>query len=162
MQKITPHLWFDDQAEEAAHFYISIFKNSKILHTMYYGKAFEGVSGKPAGSVMTVSFEIEGQTFVALNGGPIFQFSPAISFMVDCKTQEEVDTLWEKLLENGGGEQQCGWITDKFGVSWQIVPSALGEMISTKDPQKSERVMQAMMPMKKLDIAKLKAAYEGK
>jgi predicted 3-demethylubiquinone-9 3-methyltransferase (glyoxalase superfamily) len=160
MQKITPHLWFDNNAEEAARFYTSIFKNSKIIDIARYGEAGAEVSGRPKGTVMTVIFELEGQRFMALNGGPIFKFSPAISFLVDCKTQEEVDELWEKLSE-GGEKEQCGWLKDKFGVSWQIVPNVLGEMLQDKDAKKSERVMQAMLQMKKIDIEDLKKAYAG-
>jgi len=155
MQKITPFLWFNDQAEEAMNFYTSIFKNSKILHIARYGEAGPG---KP-GSVMTGTFELEGQQFMALNGGPHFTFSGAVSFLVDCKTQEEVDELWNKLTE-GGEEQPCGWLVDKFGLYWQIIPSILGELLNDKDPVKAQRVMHAMLQMKKIDIAKLKEAYE--
>jgi predicted 3-demethylubiquinone-9 3-methyltransferase (glyoxalase superfamily) len=160
MQKITPDLWFDNSAEEAAKFYTSIFKNSKIIHIARYGEAAAKVSGRPKGTVMTVIFELEGQRFMALNGGPIFKFSPAISFLVNCETQEEVDELWEKLSE-GGEKEQCGWLKDKYGVSWQIVPNALGEMLQDKDAKKSERVMEAMLQMKKIDIDGLKKAYRG-
>jgi predicted 3-demethylubiquinone-9 3-methyltransferase (glyoxalase superfamily) len=160
MQKITPDLWFDNSAEEAAKFYTSIFKNSKIIHIARYGEAGAKVSGRPKGTVMTVIFELEGQRFMALNGGPIFKFSPAISFLVNCETQEEVDELWEKLSE-GGEKEQCGWLKDKYGVSWQIVPNALGEMLQDKDAKKSERVMEAMLQMKKIDIDSLKKAYAG-
>jgi predicted 3-demethylubiquinone-9 3-methyltransferase (glyoxalase superfamily) len=156
MQKITPFLWFDNQAEEAAKFYTSIFKNSKMGRVARYGDAGPG----PKGSVMTAAFQIEGQEFIALNGGPIFTFTEAISFVVDCKTQEEVDELWQKLTA-GGSESQCGWLKDKFGLSWQIVPTALSEMLGDKDPEKSKRVMQAMLQMKKIDIKKLKQAYDG-
>jgi predicted 3-demethylubiquinone-9 3-methyltransferase (glyoxalase superfamily) len=159
MQKITPHLWFDNNAEEAAKFYTSIFKNSKIIYISRYGEAAAEVSGRPKGTVMTVIFELEGQRFMALNGGPTFKFSPAISFLVDCETQEEVDELWEKLSEGGGEKEQCGWLKDRFGVSWQIVPNVLGEMLQDKDAKKSERVMQAMLQMKKIDIDGLKKAY---
>ncbi|MGQ0657905.1 MAG: VOC family protein [Chromatiales bacterium] len=159
MQKITPHLWYDHQAEEAANFYVSIFKNSKIGSVTRYGEEAAKVSGQPKGSVMTVTFQIEGQEFFALNGGPHFTFSPAISFMVKCKTQQEVDELWAKLSE-GGEIQQCGWLKDKFGVSWQIVPIVLGEMLHDKNPEKSKRVMQATLQMKKLDIEKLRQAYD--
>jgi len=155
MQKIGPCLWFDGKAEEAMHFYTSIFKNSKIGTVTRYGEAGPGAKG----SVMTAAFEIEGQEFVALNGGPMYKFSPAISFIVHCKTQEEVDGFWAKLLE-GGAPQQCGWLTDKFGVSWQIVPTILPEMLRDKDPEKARRVMQAMLKMVKLDIKALKQAYE--
>ena len=154
MQKITPFLWFDGAAEEAMNFYTSIFKNSKKGHVSRYGEAGPG----PKGTVMSATFELEGQQFMALNGGPHFKFSPAISFLVDCKTQQEVDELWAKLSE-GGQIQQCGWLTDKFGLTWQIVPSILGELLGDKDPAKSQRVMKAMMQMKKLDIDGLKQAY---
>ena len=155
MQKITPFLWFSDQAEEAANFYVSIFKKSKILNVARYGDAGPG----PQGGGMTVSFELNGQEFIALNGGPLFSFTEAISFVVNCKTQAEVDELWAKLSE-GGKEVQCGWLKDKFGLSWQIVPTVLGELLSDPDPQKAQRVMQAMLQMVKLDIKKLKQAYE--
>jgi predicted 3-demethylubiquinone-9 3-methyltransferase (glyoxalase superfamily) len=156
MQKIVPYLWYDDQAEEAANFYTSIFKNSKILNVTRYGEA----GPRPQGMVMTVTFQLDGQEFVALNGGPEFTFSPAISFFVHCETQEEVDELWEKLSE-GGEKEVCGWLRDKYGVSWQIVPTILGEMLNDTDPARSQRVTQAIMQMDKLDIAKLKQAYEG-
>ncbi len=159
MQKITPCLWFDDQAEEAVNFYASIFNNSKIGTITRYGEAGAEASGRPKGSVMTIIFQLEGQEFMALNGGPVFTFSPAISLMVNCETQEEVDELWEKLSE-GGAIQQCGWLQDKYGVSWQIVPTVLGEMLQDKDAEKSERVMRAMLPMTKLDIRTLEQAYE--
>lgn len=158
MQKITPFLWFDDKAEEAAKFYTSIFKNSKIMHIARYGDEGAKVSERPKGTVMIVAFQLEGQEFVALNGGPIFTFSPAISFVVDCSTQEEVDMFWEKLSE-GGETSQCGWLKDKYGVSWQIVPTILGEMLTDPDPIKSERVMKSMLQMKKIDIKALKKAY---
>jgi predicted 3-demethylubiquinone-9 3-methyltransferase (glyoxalase superfamily) len=158
IQKITPHLWFDDNAEEAAKFYVSIFKNSKIIDIAYYGESAAEVSGRPKGTVMTVRFELEGQRFMALNGGPVFKFSPAISFLVSCETQKEVDDLWEKLSK-GGEIEQCGWLKDKFGVSWQIVPNVLGEMVQDKDAKKSERVIKAMLQMKKLDIQSLRSAY---
>jgi predicted 3-demethylubiquinone-9 3-methyltransferase (glyoxalase superfamily) len=159
IRKITPNLWFDDNAEEAAKFYTSIFKNSRILDITRYGESAAEVSGRPKGTVMTMTFELEGQQFTALNGGPIFKFSPAISFSVNCETQEEVDYLWQKLSE-GGEEEQCGWLKDKFGVSWQIVPSILAKMIHDKDAKKSERVIKAMLQMKKLDIQGLKKAFE--
>jgi predicted 3-demethylubiquinone-9 3-methyltransferase (glyoxalase superfamily) len=159
MQKITPFLWYDGRAEEAANFYASIFKNSKIGKVARYGEEGARVSGMPKGTVMTVAFELEGQEFVALNGGPQFTFTPAISFVVNCKTQEEVDELWEKLSE-GGQKNRCGWLQDKFGVSWQIVPTALGEMLQDKDAEKSSRVMKAMLQMDKLDIGGLKQAYD--
>jgi predicted 3-demethylubiquinone-9 3-methyltransferase (glyoxalase superfamily) len=157
-QKINPHLWFDSQAEDAAKFYTSIFKNSKILHVARYGEAGAEVSGRPRGSVMIVVFELEGQRFLAINGGPIFKFSPAISFLVNCETQQELDELWNRLIE-GGEIEQCGWLRDKYGLSWQIVPRILNEMMLDKDPDKSERVMKAMLQMKKLDIQTLKDAY---
>ncbi len=159
MQKITPFLWFDDNAEEAANFYVSIFKNSRIVSVARYGDAAAAAAGRPKGSVMTVAFELEGQPFVALNGGPVFTFSPAISFAVNCGTQKEIDELWERLSA-GGEEQECGWLKDRYGVSWQIVPAALGEMVTDSDPAKSERVMAALMQMKKLDLEELKKAYE--
>jgi len=155
MQKITPFLWFDNQAEEAAAFYVSIFKNSKIVGVTRYGEAGPG----PKGSAMTVKFELEGNEFIALNGGPHFKFTEAISFSVDCKTQEEVDEFWRKLSE-GGEEGQCGWLKDKYGLSWQVNPRILGEMLSDPDPKKSKRVMEAMLKMKKIDIARLKEAYD--
>ena len=161
IQKITPFLWFDQDAEEAARFYISIFKNSKIIDVAHYGNSAADASGRPMGTVMIVRFELEGQLFMALNGGPVFKFSPAISFLVSCDTQKEVDDLWKSLSE-GGEENQCGWLKDKFGVSWQMVPSVLGEMIQDKDEMKSERVMGAMLQMKKIDIQRLRMAYEGK
>ncbi len=161
MQNITPCLWFDDNAEEAVNFYISVFKNSKILSVARYGEAGAEVSGRPKGSVMTIIFQLEGQEFMALNGGPIFKFNEAISLIVNCKTQEEIDRLWEKLSEGGDKKaQQCGWLKDKYGLSWQIVPTVLGEMLRDKDAEKSERVMKAMLQMKKLDIKTLKRAYE--
>jgi predicted 3-demethylubiquinone-9 3-methyltransferase (glyoxalase superfamily) len=159
MQKITPYLWFEDNAEEAAKFYTSIFKNSRVINITHYGESAAEVSGRPKGTVTTVTFELEGQRFMALNGGPIFKFSPAISFLVSCETQQEVDDLWEKLSE-GGQVEQCGWLKDKFGVSWQIVPNILGEMIKDKDAKKSERVIKAMLQMKKIDIQGLRKAYE--
>jgi predicted 3-demethylubiquinone-9 3-methyltransferase (glyoxalase superfamily) len=157
MQKITPFLWFDDNAEEAVKFYTSIFKNSKIGKIARYDEAGEKAAGRPAGSVMTVEFQLEGQDFIALNGGPHFKFTEAISFVVNCQTQEEVDYYWEKLSEEGK-EVQCGWLKDKYGLSWQIVPTILGELLSDKDAAKSQRVMQAMLKMVKLDIKKLKQA----
>jgi len=159
MQKITPFLWFDDKAEEAATFYTSVFKNSKIGKIARYDEAGEKASGRPAGSVMTVEFQLEGQEFVALNGGPMFKFTEAISFVVNCETQEELDYYWEKL---SGKEVQCGWLKDKFGLSWQIVPTILGELLSDKDAAKAQRVMQAMLKMVKLDIKKLKQAAKQK
>jgi predicted 3-demethylubiquinone-9 3-methyltransferase (glyoxalase superfamily) len=156
MQKIAPCLWFDGKAEEAMKFYTSIFKNSKVGKISYYGEAGPGKKG----SVLAVTFELDGQEFMGLNGGPNFTFSPAISFFVKCETQEEVDYYWDKLLQ-GGQPQQCGWLTDKFGVCWQIVPNALGEMMADKDAEKSRRVMEAMLKMIKLDVKALKQAYEG-
>ncbi|PYV95542.1 MAG: hypothetical protein DMG89_20905 [Acidobacteria bacterium] len=156
MPKITPFLWFDNQAEEAANFYVSIFKNSKIVNVSRYGEAGPG----PKGSAMTVVFQLDGQEFIALNGGPHFKFTEAISFSVDCKTQQEVDEYWEKLSA-GGKPGQCGWLKDKYGLSWQIVPSILGQLLGDKDPQKSKRAMEAMLKMTKLDIAALQRAYEG-
>jgi len=155
MQKITPFLWFDDKAEEAVNFYVSIFKNSKVLGISRYGDAGPG----PKGTVMVAKFQLEGHEFIALNGGPQFKFTEAISFLVNCESQEEVDKFWEKLSE-GGKESQCGWLKDKYGLSWQIVPTVLGEMLKDKDPEKSKRVMQAMLQMQKIDIKKLKEAYE--
>ena len=154
MQKITPFLWFDGKAEEAANFYTSIFQNSKILNISRYGEEGPG----PAGTAMTVTFQLNGQEFTALNGGPEFTFSPAISFFVNCETQEEVDELWQKLSE-GGEEEQCGWLKDKYGLSWQIIPVALMEMLQDKDPEKSKRVMEAMLQMQKIDIKALGQAY---
>jgi predicted 3-demethylubiquinone-9 3-methyltransferase (glyoxalase superfamily) len=163
MQKVTPFLWFDDQAEEAAEFYTSIFKNSKIGRTTRYGKEGYEIHGKPAGTAMTVEFEIDGQPFTALNGGPVFQFNEAISFQVLCDTQEEVDYYWHKLFEGGDEKaQQCGWLKDKFGVSWQIVPTILSELVGDSDSEKSQRAMKAMLQMKKMDIEALERAYEGR
>ncbi len=154
-QKITPFLWFDNQAEEAAQFYTSIFKNSKILKISRYGDAGPG----PKGSVMVVNFQLSGQEFVALNGGPRFKFSEAFSFVVNCENQNEIDEYWSKLTADGGQESMCGWLKDKFGFSWQVVPTALDKLMS--DPQKASRMMQALLTMRKLDIATLKAAAEG-
>ncbi len=159
MQRITPFLWFNGQAEEAANFYVSVFQHSKIVSVSRYGDAGAQTSGRPKGSVMVVVFQLEGQEFMALNGGPEFTFSPAISFVVNCETQAEVDMLWEKLTE-GGREIECGWLQDKYGVSWQIVPTLLGQLLQDKDPAKSERVMKAMLQMKKLDVNGLRRAYE--
>ena len=169
MQEITPCLWFDDKAEEAAIFYVSIFsavrgpasggKNSRVLTVTPYGDEGAKASGRPKGTAMTVMFQLDGQKFMALNGGPVFTFSPALSFIVNCETQEEVDQFWERLSE-GGKPDQCGWLKDKYGVSWQIVPTILGELLQDKDTRKSERVMKAMLHMKKLDIQGLKQAYE--
>lgn len=156
MPKINPFLWFNNQAEEAANFYVSIFKNSRIVRVTRYGDAGPG----PKGSVMTVDFQLDGQEFVALNGGPQFTFSPAISFVVNCQTQAEVDEFWQKLAA-GGEEVECGWLTDKYGLSWQIVPTVLVDMLNDPDHVKSQRVLKAMMQMKKIDIATLKRAYEN-
>jgi predicted 3-demethylubiquinone-9 3-methyltransferase (glyoxalase superfamily) len=156
MQKITPFLWFDNQAEEAANLYVSIFKNSKIVTVTRYGEAGPG----PKGSAMTVVFQLGGEEFIALNGGPQFKFTEAISFVVNCETQREVDEFWEKLSK-GGEESMCGWLKDKYGLSWQIVPTILGKLMSDPDPQKSKRVMEAMLKMKKIVIDDLKRAYEG-
>ena len=161
MQKITPFLWFDGKAEEAARFYCSIFKNSKLGTVARYGEAGADVSGQPKATVMTVDFRLNGQEFIALNGGPIFKFTEAISFVVNCKTQKEVDYYWEKLSK-GGKKSQCGWLKDKFGVSWQVVPTGIGQLFGGKNPKKSERAMKAMLKMSKLDIDALKKAYEGK
>jgi predicted 3-demethylubiquinone-9 3-methyltransferase (glyoxalase superfamily) len=159
MQTITPCLWFDDKAEEAVNFYTSILKHSRIKGITRYGEAGAEVSGRPKGTVMTVTFQLDGQEFLALNGGPHFTFSPAISFIVNCETQQEVDELWEKLSE-GGERQRCGWLKDKYGVSWQIVPTVLGEMLQDKDAEKSAKVMEVLLKMDKLNIKTLKQAYE--
>jgi len=156
MQKITPFLWYDNQAEEAANFYVSIFKNAKVMGLTRYGEAGPG----PKGSVLTAAFELEGEKFTALNGGPQFKFTEAISFVVNCATQEEVAYYWEKLTADGGAESQCGWLKDKYGLSWQVVPTILPELLQEKDPEKSNRIVQALMQMKKLDIAALKRAAE--
>jgi predicted 3-demethylubiquinone-9 3-methyltransferase (glyoxalase superfamily) len=155
MQKITPFLWFDGKAEEAMNFYVSIFKNSKVISVSRYGEAGPG----PKGSVMGATFELDGQRFFALNGGPEFNFTPAISFFVNCETQREVDELWEKLSA-GGEKQRCGWLKDKYGLSWQIVPTILGELLQDSDPAKSQRTMRAMLQMDKLDIQGLKDAHD--
>jgi predicted 3-demethylubiquinone-9 3-methyltransferase (glyoxalase superfamily) len=152
MEKITPFLWFDTQAEEAMNFYVSIFENSKVL----------GVTPGPNGVAQSVTFELDGQEFMALNAGPRFKFNESISFFVDCKTQEEVDELWEKLTADGGEESMCGWLKDKYGLWWQIIPSALGELLGDEDPEKAKRVMDAMLQMRKIDIKALKQAYEQK
>ncbi|HZM85533.1 MAG TPA: VOC family protein [Blastocatellia bacterium] len=157
MQKITPFLWFDNNAEEAVNFYVSLFKNSKVLSITRYGEAGPG----PAGTVLTAAFQLQGQEFIALNGGPQFKFSEAISFSVNCETQEEVDQYWEKLSE-GGEKGRCGWLKDKYGLSWQVNPVVLGEMLQDEDPEKAKRVMEAMLQMDKLDIETLKKAYEGR
>ncbi len=155
MQKITPFLWFDNNAEEAINFYVSIFKNSKVVSMTRYGEAGPG----PKGTVMSATFQLDGQEFFALNGGPQFKFSPAISLFVKCETQQEIDALWEKLSA-GGRKDRCGWLQDKYGLSWQIIPPVLGEMLSDKDPRKSQSVMKAMLQMDKIDIARLRQAYE--
>ena len=162
MQKITPFLWFDNQAEEAAKFYTTIFKNSKIGKILRYDEATAKAAGGPVGSVLTIEFEIEGQKFTALNGGPQFKFNESVSFVVNCETQEEVDYFWEKLIADGGKESACGWLKDKFGLSWQITPRVLIEMLQDKDAEKAGRVMKAMLEMDKIDIKKLKEAYAGK
>ena len=159
-QKITPFLWFDTRAEEAAKFYTSIFENSRVTRISRYGKVGREVHGKEAGSVLTVEFEIEGQTFIALNGGPHFKFNEAVSFQVTCETQDEIDHFWSKLSE-GGQEGQCGWLKDQYGLSWQVVPSALPRMLSDADGAKSERVMKALLQMKKFDLQALERAYTG-
>lgn len=158
MQKISPFLWFEDNAEEAVSFYVSIFKNAKITHTQLFSDDVPGPNGK----VMTIAFELDGQQFTALNGGPVegFKFSPAISFVIDCKDQDEVDYYWEKLSADPASEQ-CGWLKDKFGVSWQVVPRQLSDYLNGPDPEKSARAIKAMLKMKKLDLAELQKAYEG-
>ena len=161
MQKITANLWFDHQAEEAAKFYTSIFDKSKIKRTSYYGKEGFEIHKRHNGSVMTVEFEIEGQTFVALNGGPVFNFNESISFIVNCETQEEIDYYWDRLSAGGDpAAQQCGWLKDKYGVSWQIVPTELSEMVEGSPTEKTQRVMKVMLQMQKLDLEKLKQAYK--
>lgn len=157
MQKITPFLWFDNNAEEAVNSYVSIFKNSKVLSITRYGEAGPG----PAGTVLTAAFQLQGQEFIALNGGPQFKFTEAISFSVNCESQEEVDQYWEKLSE-GGEKGRCGWLKDKYGLSWQVNPVVLGEMLQDEDPEKAKRVMEAMLQMDELDIETLKKAYEGR
>jgi predicted 3-demethylubiquinone-9 3-methyltransferase (glyoxalase superfamily) len=160
MQKITPCLWFDTQAEEAAKFYTSVFKNSRIGRISRYGKEGHEIHGRPEGSVLTVEFEINGQTFTAFNGGPVFKFNEAVSFQVYCENQEELDHYWEKLSRGGDAKaQQCGWLKDRYGVSWQVVPTVLAGMLQDKDTRKSERVMKELLQMKKLDIARLEQAY---
>ena len=162
IEKIAPCLRFDDQGEEAANFYVAIFKNSKIMTISRYSVVGQEFHGKPAGSIMSVAFELDGQTFTALNGGPAFKFSEAISFQINCETQDEVDYFWERLSEGGEEKaQQCGWLKDKFGVSWQVVPIVLPMMISDPDSEKSQRTMAALLKMKKLDIAELQRAYAG-
>ena len=156
MEKITTFLWFDSNAEEAMNFYVSIFKNSKILNVARYGDAGPG----PKGTVMAASFQMAGQEFQALNGGPKYKFTPAISLFVNCESQQEVDELWAKLLEGGGREDQCGWLQDRFGLSWQIIPTLLPKLLSDKDPKKASRVMKAMLQMRKIDSKKLQQAYD--
>lgn len=159
MPKITPFLWFNNNAEEAANFYISIFKNSKIKKITRYPEAAANAPGRPAGSVMTMVFQLNGQEFIALNGGPHFQFTEAVSFVVNCDTQAEIDEFWDKLSA-GGQESQCGWLKDRYGLSWQIVPTQIERWLSDEDPEKSARVIAAFLPMKKLDLKKLQAAYD--
>jgi predicted 3-demethylubiquinone-9 3-methyltransferase (glyoxalase superfamily) len=160
--KISPCLWFDDQAEDAAKFYVAIFKNSKITAISRYGEAGKEIHGRPPGSVMTVSFELNGQSFTALNGGPVFKLNEAVSFQIECETQQEVDYYWEKLGESGDpNAQQCGWLKDKFGLSWQVVPKILPQMLMDPDTTKSQRAMQALMKMEKLDIEALQRAFNG-
>jgi predicted 3-demethylubiquinone-9 3-methyltransferase (glyoxalase superfamily) len=161
MNKITPCLWFDSEAEEAANFYVSLFENSRIKRISRYGKEGFEVHGRPAGSVMTVEFELAGQTFTALNGGPIFKFTEAVSFQVHCATQAEVDRFWSRLSE-GGQEGPCGWLKDRYGLSWQVVPAVLPEMLLDPDPAKAQRVTKAFLQMKKFDIAALERAYQGR
>jgi predicted 3-demethylubiquinone-9 3-methyltransferase (glyoxalase superfamily) len=162
VQRIVPCLWFDDQAEEAAQLYTSIFRNSRIVRVARYGEAGREIHGRPAGSVLTVDFELDGQAFTALNGGPHFQFNEAISLQVLCETQEEVDDYWEKLSEGGDEKaQQCGWLKDRYGVSWQVVPTILPEMLEDHTSERSQRAMEALLKMKKLDIEELKRAYAG-
>jgi predicted 3-demethylubiquinone-9 3-methyltransferase (glyoxalase superfamily) len=162
IQRITPFLWFNSQAEAAVNFYTSIFRNSKILTTTRYGEEGAAASGRPKGTIMTVAFQLDGQNFVALNGGPIFKFTEAISFVVNCESQDEVDHFWEKLSEGGDEKaQQCGWLKDKYGLSWQVVPAVLPDLLSDPDPEKSRRVMKALLQMKKIDIETLRRAAEG-
>ncbi len=161
MQKISPCLWFDHQAEEAANFYCSVFKNSKIKDILYYGEEGQEVTGKKPGTVLTVEFEIDGQNFIALNGGPQFTFSEAVSFSIECKDQEEVDYYWNTLTKDGGEESQCGWLKDKFGVSWQVNPTILVKYLSDPDKVRAGRVMNAMLKMQKIDIAALEKAYKS-
>jgi len=162
IQRITPFLWFNSQAEAAVNFYTSIFRNSKILTTIRYGEEGAAASGRPKGTIMTVAFQLDGQNFVALNGGPVFKFTEAISFVVNCESQDEVDHFWEKLSEGGDEKaQQCGWLKDKYGLSWQVVPAVLSDLLSDPDPEKSRRVMKALLQMKKIDIETLRRAAEG-
>jgi predicted 3-demethylubiquinone-9 3-methyltransferase (glyoxalase superfamily) len=161
LQRITPFLWFDSQAEEAAKFYVSIFKNSRVVSTSRYDEEASRAAGRPKGSVMTVAFELDGQEFTALNGGPVFKFTEAISLVVNCETQREIDHFWEKLSA-GGQEVECGWLKDRFGVSWQVVPTILGQLLTGTDAEKSKHAMAAMLKMRKLDIDALKRAYDGR
>ena len=162
VKKISPCLWFDDQAEEAARFYTSVFKNGRIVTISRYGEAGREIHGRPAGSVMTVEFELEGQSITALNGGPQFKFNEAVSFQINCETQEEIDYYWEKLTEGGDEKAQvCGWLKDKYGLSWQVVPTLLNELVKDPDSEKGQRAFAAMLKMKKLDIGELKRAYDG-
>lgn len=161
--KITPCLWFDNEAEEAARFYVSVFKNAKIGRILRYGKEGHEIHGRPEGSVMTVEFEIDGQPFTALNGGPVFKFNEAISFQVPCDTQQEADYYWERLSEGGDEKaQQCGWLKDKYGVSWQVFPKALSDLVGDPQSEKSERAMKALLEMKKINIEKIRRAYDGR
>jgi predicted 3-demethylubiquinone-9 3-methyltransferase (glyoxalase superfamily) len=161
MKGITPNFWFDKEAEDAAELYVSIFPNSKINHVARYGDAASQVAGRPNGTVMTVAFELDGKPFVALNGGPMFKFNEAVSFIVNCESQDEVDHYWNALTADGGSESRCGWLKDKFGLSWQIVPTQLGALLSSGDRGRSERVMAALLKMNKLDVAALQRAYDG-
>lgn len=162
LQKITPNFWFDQQAEEAVQFYLSVFKESRIGRTTRYGKTGQEIHGMPEGTVMTIDFQLEGMEFVALNGGPAFQFNEAISLIINCESQEEVDYYWNRLTEGGDEKAQvCGWLKDKFGVSWQVVPVALNEMLTDSDTEKVQRVTTAFLQMKKIDLAVLQQAYEG-
>jgi predicted 3-demethylubiquinone-9 3-methyltransferase (glyoxalase superfamily) len=159
MRQLVPNLWFDNEAEDAAKFYTSIFKDSKITNVSYYPEAATAVSGKPAGSVLTVDFELEGNRFTALNGGPEFKFNESISFVIECEDQREIDYFWERLTGDGGEESMCGWLKDRFGVSWQVVPKRLNDMMADKDQRKVEAVTAAFMPMRKLDLEQLERAY---
>ena len=160
MKQITPFLWFDDNAEEAVNFYTSVFKNSKIQSITRYNEAAAKVAGRPQGSLMTAAFQLNGQEFIALNGGPLFKFTEAVSFVVNCENQKEVDYYWEKLTDGGNAQaQQCGWLKDRFGLSWQVVPTILGKLLADKNAQKSQSVMMAMLQMKKIDIARLEKAF---
>jgi predicted 3-demethylubiquinone-9 3-methyltransferase (glyoxalase superfamily) len=162
MKKITPCLWFDTQAEEAVNYYISIFKNSKIKNVSYYGKEGYEIHKMPEGTVLTIEFQLDGQDFMALNGGPVFKFNEAVSLLIHCETQEEIDHYWNKLTEGGDEKAQaCGWLKDKYGLSWQVVPNILGKLMIDSDHEKTERVMKALLQMKKIEIAGLKEAYEG-